>query len=46
MLIQAIQGVDGDKPAGLLEDAEREFVPATFLKLELPAEQRQEVVRH
>ena len=35
MLIQAIQGVDGDKTAGLLEDPEREFVAATFLKLEL-----------
>ena len=35
VLIQAIQGVDGDKTAGLLEDPEREFVAATFLKLEL-----------
>jgi len=35
VLIQAIQGVDGDKTAGLLEDPEREFVAAAFLKLEL-----------
>lgn len=35
VLIQAVQGVDGDKTAGLLEDREREFVAATFLKLEL-----------
>lgn len=35
MLIQAVQGVDGDKTTGLLEDPEREFVAATFLKLEL-----------
>jgi predicted nucleic acid-binding protein len=35
VLIQAIQGVDGDKTAVLLEDPEREFVAATFLKLEL-----------
>ena len=35
VLIQAVQGVDGDKTAGLLEDPEREFVAATFLKLEL-----------
>jgi predicted nucleic acid-binding protein len=35
VLIQAVQGVDGEKTAGLLEDPEREFVAATFLKLEL-----------
>jgi predicted nucleic acid-binding protein len=35
VLIQAVQGVDGYKTAGLLEDSEREFVAATFLKLEL-----------
>jgi predicted nucleic acid-binding protein len=35
VLIQAVQGVDGDKTAGLLEDPQREFVAATFLKLEL-----------
>ena len=35
VLIQAVQGVDGDKTAELLEDPEREFVAATFLKLEL-----------
>ena len=35
VLIQTVQGVDGDKTAGLLEDPEREFVAATFLKLEL-----------
>jgi hypothetical protein len=35
VLIQAVQGVAGDKTAGLLEDPEREFVAATFLKLEL-----------
>lgn len=35
VLIQAVQGVDGDKTAGLLEDPEREFAAATFLKLEL-----------
>ena len=35
VLIQAVQGVDGDKTASLLEDAEREFLSATFLKLEL-----------
>jgi hypothetical protein len=34
VLIQAVQGVDGDKTAALLEDPEREFVAATFLKLE------------
>ena len=28
-------GVDGDKTAALLKDPEREFVAATFLKLEL-----------
>ena len=35
VLIQAVQGVDGDKTASLLEDPEREFAAATFLKLEL-----------
>ncbi len=35
VLIQAVQGVDGDKTVALLEDSEREFVAATFLKLEL-----------
>ena len=35
VLIQAVQGVDGDKTAELLEDPERAFVAATFLKLEL-----------
>lgn len=35
VLIQAVQGVDGDKTTALLEDSEREFVAATFLKLEL-----------
>ena len=35
VLIQAVQGVDGDKVASLLEDPQREFVAATFLKLEL-----------
>ena len=35
VLIQAVQGVDGDKTMGLLEDPEREFVAASFLKLEL-----------
>lgn len=35
VLIQAIQGVDGDKTASLLEDPDRQFVAATFLKLEL-----------
>ena len=35
VLIQAVQGVDGDKTASLLEDPEREFVAASFLKLEL-----------
>jgi predicted nucleic acid-binding protein len=35
VLIQAVQGVDGDKTTGLLEDPAREFVAATFLKLEL-----------
>ena len=35
VLIQAVQGVDGEKTAGLLEDSQREFVAATFLKLEL-----------
>ncbi len=34
VLIQAVQGVDGDKTVALLEDPEREFVAATFLKLE------------
>jgi predicted nucleic acid-binding protein len=35
VLIQAVQGVDGDKTAALLEDPEREFAAATFIKLEL-----------
>ena len=35
VLIQAVQGVDGDKTNALIEDPEREFVAATFLKLEL-----------
>ena len=35
VLIQAIQGVDGEKTVALLEDPEREFVAASFLKLEL-----------
>ena len=35
VLIQAVQGMDGDKTVALLEDPEREFVAATFLKLEL-----------
>lgn len=35
VLIQAVQGVDGDKTAALLEDPGREFVAATFIKLEL-----------
>jgi predicted nucleic acid-binding protein len=35
VLIQAVQGVDGDKTTGMLEDPERDFVAATFLKLEL-----------
>ena len=35
VLIQAVQGVDGDKTMELLEDPEREFVAATFLKLDL-----------
>jgi len=35
VLIQAVHGVDGDKTAALLEDPEREFVAATFIKLEL-----------
>jgi len=35
VLIQAVQGVDGDKTMGLLEDPERAFVAATFLKLKL-----------
>ena len=35
VLIQAVQGVDGDKTVALLEDPEREFVAASFLKLEL-----------
>ena len=54
VLIQAVQGVDGDKTAALLEDPEREFVAATFLKLELlpqstfhkrKAEWREELLR-
>ena len=35
VLIQAVQGVDGDKTLSMFEDPEREFVAATFLKLEL-----------
>lgn len=35
VLIQAVQGVDGEKTAALLEDPERQFAAATFLKLEL-----------
>jgi hypothetical protein len=35
VLIQAVQGVDGEKTAELLEDPEREFVAATFLKRKL-----------
>lgn len=35
VLIQAVHGVDGDQTTTLLEDPEREFVAATFLKLEL-----------
>jgi predicted nucleic acid-binding protein len=35
VLIQAVQGVDGEKTIALLEDPERVFVAATFLKLEL-----------
>ena len=35
VLIQAVQGGTATKRAGLLEDPEREFVAATFLKLEL-----------
>ena len=35
VLIQAVQGVDGQKTGALLEDEDREFVAASFLKLEL-----------
>ncbi len=35
VLIQAVQGVDGQKTVAILEDPDREFVAATFLKLEL-----------
>ena len=35
VLIQAVQGVDGDKTVALLEDPERLFVGSSFLKLEL-----------
>jgi predicted nucleic acid-binding protein len=35
VLIHAVQGVDGGKALQLLEDPDREFVAATFLKLEL-----------
>jgi predicted nucleic acid-binding protein len=35
VLIHAVQGVDGGKALQLLEDPAREFVAATFLKLEL-----------
>lgn len=38
VLIQAVQGVDGDKTLVLLEDPEREFVAASFLKVELLAQ--------
>jgi hypothetical protein len=34
VLIQAVQGVDGEKTAALLKDPEREFVAASFLQLE------------
>ena len=37
VLIQAVQGVDGDKTMELLEDPEREFVAASFLKLQSAA---------
>jgi hypothetical protein len=35
VLIHAVQGTDGGKALQCLEDPEREFVAATFLKLEL-----------
>ena len=35
VLIQAVQGVDGDQTVALLEDKERVFVASSFLKLEL-----------
>jgi hypothetical protein len=35
VVIHAVQGVDGGKALWLLEDSGREFVAATFLKLEL-----------
>ncbi len=35
VLIQAVRGVDGDRTTALLEDPDREFVAATFLKLEV-----------
>ena len=35
VLIHAVRGTDGGKALQLLEDPEREFVAATFLKLEL-----------
>jgi predicted nucleic acid-binding protein len=35
VLIHAVQGVDGGKALQLIEDPERDFVAATFLKLEL-----------
>lgn len=35
VLIHAVQGADGGKALQLLEDATRDFVAATFLKLEL-----------
>jgi predicted nucleic acid-binding protein len=35
VLIQAVHGVDGEKTVVLLEDPSREFVAASFLKLEL-----------
>ncbi len=35
VLIHAVQGADGGKALQLLEDSTRDFVAATFLKLEL-----------
>jgi hypothetical protein len=35
VLIHAVQGADAGKALQLLEDATRDFVAATFLKLEL-----------
>ena len=34
VLIHAVQGADGGKALRLLEDATRDFVAATFLKVE------------